>query len=68
MNLNQEQGHYKLLLIKEELSKHHRSRDELMQTVIQQRLTESLNSYYDTLMKSLSYLSKKDVDKLIKKV
>ena len=54
--------------ILEELSKHKRSRDELNEIYVSNRLNDSLTSYYADLIQSLEFLCRRDELKLMKKM
>lgn len=57
-----------LLSIREELGKHHNSKNEILKKCIEIRLNNSLMNYYSALNKSLSFLTSKNIDKYKDKV
>ena len=58
----------KLLEIKQELEKHDRDKNSLLQYYINNRLSQSLRSYYKELNDSYNYLDRKDSLKTLKQL
>lgn len=50
----------------DEMSKFHRSKDELMSLYVSKRLEKSLQTYYEDLSESVSYLDAKNSMKVLK--
>ena len=59
--------HHNIEEMLDDLSHHHRSKDELVTLYIQNRLNKSLSTYYQELMKTYEYLDYRNDDNLIKK-
>lgn len=57
-----------LLEIKKELSRYHRDPQQLAQLYLQERLSQSLKSYYKEIKNSYMYLEQRDQIKIIKKM
>lgn len=57
-----------LLDIRKDCQFHKRDRQDLMKSYIEQRLTESLNSYYKTLSSSVYALSVAEPEKVVKEL
>ena len=58
----------KLLLIKKDMSSHHRSKEYLERYYINKRLKDSLNSYYKDLEDSIKYLHNRKPENILKKL
>lgn len=57
-----------LLSIKKELANHHRDKSQLGTYYLQERLAESLKTYYKEVKNSYLYLEQRDEMKIIKKM
>lgn len=57
-----------LLEIKKELARYHRDPQQLSQLYLQERLSQSLKSYYKEIKNSYMYLEQRDQIKIIKKM
>lgn len=57
-----------LLEIKKELTNHHRGKVQLSQFYLQERLSESLKTYYKEIKNSYMYLEQRNEFKVIKKL
>lgn len=54
-----------LLKMLEDMEKHRRNKDNLLEFYIQKRLNNSIQNYYKDLLKSYKFLSHKDPKKLL---
>lgn len=59
---------HKLYIIDKELGKHHRTRNEIMESSVTERLDKALLSYMDSLTKSYDYLRYRDNIRVLKKI
>ena len=59
---------HKLYIINEDLAKHHRTRSEIMESSVNERLNKALLSYMDSLDKSYDYLKYRDNIRVLKKM
>ena len=57
-----------LIMIKKDLSEHHRDKQTLLSGCIKDRLAQSLKTYYKELKDSYMYLERKDELKLAKTI
>lgn len=58
----------KILYILEDLKKHHRKKSDVLESVVQKRLDDSLSAYYDKLTRDAEFLERKDALKLAKQL
>lgn len=58
----------KLITIRDDLSNYHRDRDDLLFQHINDRLNKSLSVYYQELISTSEYLSRKDSLKMMKRI
>lgn len=67
--ISTETSKFKIALndILEDLSHHHRNKEELARIYIQSRLNKSLNTYYQSLIKTFEYLDYRNEDNLLRK-
>ena len=59
---------HKLYIINKDLAKHHRTKSEIMEDSIAERLDKALLSYMDSLDKSYDYLKYRDNVRVLKKM
>lgn len=57
-----------LINIKNELRKYHRDRKQLERYYVNERLSKSLESYYDELRYSVSYLNNRKPDSVFRRM
>ena len=57
-----------LLNIENDLKKHHRPKQQLFNYYVQSRLTKSLQTYYNDLNNSVSYLTKRNPHNVLRKL
>ena len=54
--------------LKRDMSKHHRSKEELTNYYVQTRLTKSLTAYYKEVSNSVQYLVNRNPETVIRKL
>lgn len=59
--------HNNLNEILDDLSNHHRNKDDLKLSYLNERLNKSLSTYYKEITKTFEYLAYRDDDKLMRK-
>ena len=57
-----------LLLIRNDLNKHHRDKSKLLEYYINTRLNKTIDAYYSDLMDSYNYLNNRDEFNMIKRM
>lgn len=58
----------KLYIISEELQCHHRSKDEIFSTAVEERLNQGLISYINDISKSCDYLKSREETGLLRRI
>jgi hypothetical protein len=58
----------RLYIINKDLAKHHRTKSEIMESAVAERLDKALLSYMDSLNKSYDYLKYRDDVRVLKKM
>lgn len=59
---------YLLFNLQTELANHHRSKDEILEVCIKDRLNQSLQSYESTLNDSIRYLSGQKISTVLRRL
>ena len=57
-----------LLLIRNDLNKHHRDKSKLLEYYINTRLNKTIDAYYSDIMDSYNYLNNRDEFNMIKRM
>ena len=57
-----------LLLIRNDLNKHHRDKSKLLAYYINTRLNKTIDAYYSDIMDSYNYLNNRDEFNMIKRM
>lgn len=57
-----------LYQIQHDLSQHHRPKESLLEYFVQQRLTQSLRTYYKEVSNSAQYLSSRNPIRIVKEL
>lgn len=57
-----------LLMIRNDLNKHHRDKSKLLEYYINTRLNKTIDAYYSDIMDSYNYLNNRDEFNMIKRM
>ena len=57
-----------LLLIRNDLNKHHRDKSKLLEYYINTRLNKTIDAYYSDIMDNYNYLNNRDEFNMIKRM